>query len=197
MVQAGRRSIHSSASNPFVPTMGMGGDNSLAGSPDDPGLLGATADEGTDAGPSCLELLRTISSHGDVVNCVAWSPDGRRLCSASNDRSVRVWDAATGAELLAFLAEDMKQVYACAWAPDGAWIATGGYDNRVRCAAASARRPARPPAPRLPRLPPRSLQRRSSTAVVLREKAAPRCRPALSGGQAKSTGSPQPRDVHP
>jgi WD40 repeat protein len=30
-----------------------------------------------------------FSDHKDVVNCVAWSPDGRRLATASVDRSVR------------------------------------------------------------------------------------------------------------
>ena len=29
----------------------------------------------------------------------AWSPDGRRIVSASADGTVRFWDAATGAEL--------------------------------------------------------------------------------------------------
>jgi WD40 repeat protein len=33
---------------------------------------------------------------------VAWSPDGKRLATASSDQSAKVWDGASGQELFTF-----------------------------------------------------------------------------------------------
>ena len=37
-------------------------------------------------------------SHSNSVNAVAFSPDGRLIVSGSHNKTVHVWDAATGAE---------------------------------------------------------------------------------------------------
>jgi WD40 repeat protein len=36
------------------------------------------------------ELL-TLRAHTEAVNSVAFSPDGKRLASASSDHSIKVW----------------------------------------------------------------------------------------------------------
>ena len=44
----------------------------------------------------------TLTAHPGVVYSVAFSPDGTRVC-ASGDKLVKIWDAATGAEVRSFL----------------------------------------------------------------------------------------------
>jgi WD40 repeat protein len=65
------------------------------------------------------------------VNAVTFSPDGSRIASASYDRTVKVWDARTGAEVLA-LRGHTNWVNAVSYSPDGARIATASLDRTVK-----------------------------------------------------------------
>jgi WD40 repeat protein len=66
-----------------------------------------------------------------MVNTVAWSPDGTRLASGSNDGTVRVWDANTGATLVIYQ-HHTNEVLSLSWSPDGRRIVSGSLDGTAQ-----------------------------------------------------------------
>jgi len=89
------------------------------------------------------QQLLKLEGHTDWVHSAAFSPNGSRVATASQDGTVRIWDAKTGKELCALIS------LANGWVvtdPGGHLIATTSRGLPVRCIGSS-------PTPRSRRFP--------------------------------------------
>ncbi|MER9134745.1 TIR domain-containing protein [Mesorhizobium sp. M0830] len=72
-----------------------------------------------------------LEGHGAAVATVAFSPDGTRLATGSDDQTARVWDVATGEEI-AILRGHRSWVKTVAFSPRGTCLATGSRGGTAR-----------------------------------------------------------------
>jgi len=72
-----------------------------------------------------IKAKQTLEGHTYVVSSVAFSPDGRRILTGSRDKTAKVWDVATGRELMT-LKGHKGFVMSVAFSSDGQRIVTGG-----------------------------------------------------------------------
>ena len=75
--------------------------------------------------------LRTFTGHSSYVNSVAWSPDGSRVASGSDDNTIKIWDVATGFLVQNFTGHS-QDVTSVAWSPDGSRVASGSSDSTIK-----------------------------------------------------------------
>ena len=72
-----------------------------------------------------------FEGHEGPVYAVSFSPDGRKIVSGSLDRTLRIWDSATGEMLLTIKAHE-GAVRAVSFSPDKSTILSGGSDGMIR-----------------------------------------------------------------
>src|SRR5439155_7056577 len=74
---------------------------------------------------------RMLKDHIDAVYAVTFSPDGRQVASASGDRTIKVWEVATGRRIYT-LSEPAAEQYSVAFSPVGKRLAAAGADKILR-----------------------------------------------------------------
>jgi WD40 repeat protein len=69
--------------------------------------------------------------HKAPVLSAAFSPNGERIASASQDGVIKLWDAGTGRELHSFLAHN-GHARSVAFSSDGRRLASAGWDGKIK-----------------------------------------------------------------
>ncbi|KAF3935356.1 hypothetical protein ABW19_dt0209518 [Dactylella cylindrospora] len=76
-------------------------------------------------------LMQTLEGHTYRVNSVAFSPNNRLLVSASDDKTIKLWDITSGA-ILQTLVGHALSVSCVTFSPDSRRLASGSQDRTVK-----------------------------------------------------------------
>ena len=73
----------------------------------------------------------SLEGHTDSIGKIVFSSDGATLASASEDRTIRLWDVATGTHRHTLTGHN-SHIYSVAFSPDGLTLASGSENGRIR-----------------------------------------------------------------
>ncbi len=77
------------------------------------------------------EVKALLKGHEDVILGLAFSPDGNRLISGSNDNTARIWDVLTH-KTIHVLKGHKERIYSLVFSPDGSLAVTGSDDDTLK-----------------------------------------------------------------
>ena len=69
--------------------------------------------------------------HSGPVRWCVFSPDGKTFVSASEDDTLKLWDAASGKEMRTFIGHK-DAVWGCAFSPDGTRLISSSFDQTLK-----------------------------------------------------------------
>ena len=87
----------------------------------------------------CHPEIFTLTGHTGYINSVAFSPDGKRIASGSDDETIKVWDASSRREVMT-LKGHTSRLNSVAFSPDGKRLVSGSDDETIKIWDASSGR---------------------------------------------------------
>jgi WD40 repeat protein len=97
--------------------------------------LGAQPVEQARAEPKDMPILQLdTGGHMALIRSIAFTPDGKFIVSAGNDKVIRVWDWRAGKTVRTIRGQSGPgfdgKIFATALSPDGRWLAVGGWMDK-------------------------------------------------------------------
>jgi WD40 repeat protein len=77
------------------------------------------------------QASRTFTGHTGSVNSISFSPDGKQALSGSSDKTIKLWDVATGKEIRTFNGHT-ESVNSVCFSPDGKQALSGSWDKTIK-----------------------------------------------------------------